>query len=113
MMGGTLMAGVDPTGDGRVVPGYADRHTLELLAEAGFSFPEAVRICSLNAAVFLGIETKTGTIDVNKKADLVLIGGDPETHISEVRKTEIVFKNGVGFDSKMLFESSKGMVGLY
>jgi hypothetical protein len=54
-LGGTLMAGTDPTGDGRVVPGYADRHALELLTEAGFSFPEAVKICSLNAAVYLGI----------------------------------------------------------
>ncbi len=60
MMGGTLMAGTDPTGDGRVIPGYADRHTLELLTEAGFSFPEAVRICSLNAAVYEGIEKETG-----------------------------------------------------
>jgi imidazolonepropionase-like amidohydrolase len=112
-MGGTLMAGTDPTGNGRVVPGYADRHTLELLTEAGFSFPEAVRICSLNAAVYLGIAKETGTVAVGKKADLVLIDGDPETHIAEVRNTEIVFKNGVGFDSKKLFESLHGSVGRY
>ena len=37
--GRCLMAGTDPTGDGRVIPGYADRHSLELLKEAGFSFP--------------------------------------------------------------------------
>jgi imidazolonepropionase-like amidohydrolase len=113
MMGGTLMAGVDPTGDGRVIPGYADRHTLELLTEAGFSFSEAVKICTLNAAIFQGIEKERGTIAIGKKADLVLIGGDPENHISDARQTEIVFKNGVGFDSKALFESLKGMVGLY
>ncbi len=113
MMGGTLMAGTDPTGDGRVIPGYADRHTLELLTEAGFSFPEAVKICSLNAALYLGIAKETGTVAVGKKADLVLIGGDPETHITAVRNTEIVFKNGVGFDSKKLFESLRGTVGRY
>ena len=104
-MGGVLMAGTDPTDDGRVIPGYADRHSLELLTEAGFSFPEAVRICSLNAAIYLGIAKETGTVAVGKKADLVLIDGDPETHISAVRNTEIVFKNGVGFDSKKIFES--------
>jgi len=113
MMGGTLMAGTDPTGDGRVIAGYADRHTLELLTEAGFSFPEAVKICSLNAAVYLGISKESGTVAIGKKADLVLIGGDPETHISDVRNTEIVFKNGVGFDSRKLFESLKGTVGRY
>jgi imidazolonepropionase-like amidohydrolase len=113
MMGGTLVAGTDPTGAGRVIPGYADRHTLELLTEAGFSFPEAVRICSLNAAVYLGIAKETGTLAMGKKADLVLIGGDPETDIAAVRNTEIVFKNGVGFDSKKLFESLNGTVGRY
>ncbi len=113
MMGGHLMAGTDPTDDGRVIPGYADRHMLELLTEAGFSFPEAVRICSLNAAVYLGIAKQTGTVTVGKKADLVLIGGDPESHISAARNTEIVFKNGVGFDSKKLFESLRGTVGRY
>ncbi len=113
MMGGHLMAGTDPTDDGRVIPGYSDRHMLELLTEAGFSFPEAVRICSLNAAVFLGIAKETGTVAVGKKADLVLIGSDPETHISAVRNTEIVFKNGVGFDSKKIFESLRGTVGRY
>ena len=113
MMGGHLMAGTDPTDDGRVIPGYSDRHMLELLTEAGFSFPEAVKICSLNAAEYLGIAKETGTVAVGKKADLVLIDGDPETHISAVRNTEIVFKNGVGFDSKKLFESLRGTVGRY
>lgn len=112
-MGGKLMAGTDPTDDGRVVPGYADRHILELLTEAGFSFPEAVKICSLNAAVYEGIAKETGTVAVGKRADLVLIGGDPEKHIEAVRNTEIVFKNGVGFDSKKIFEALKGTVGRY
>jgi len=112
-MGGTLMAGTDPTDDGRIIPGYSDRHALELLVEAGFSFPEAVKICSLNAAVFEGISKEKGTITVGKQADLVLIGGDPEKDIRTVRNTEIVFKNGVGFDSKKIFDSLKGTVGRY
>src|SRR4029079_16623601 len=112
-MGGRLMAGVDPTGAGRTIPGYADRHTLELLVEAGFSFPQAVKICSLNAAEYLQRDKDIGTIAVGKKADLVLINGDPEVNISSVRKTETVFKNGVGYDSKKLFESVNGKVGLY
>lgn len=51
--------------------------------------------------------------DTGKRADLVLIDGDPLKDINTVRNTEIVFKNGVGFDSKKLFESVKGKVGLY
>jgi imidazolonepropionase-like amidohydrolase len=112
-MGGRLMAGIDPTGAGRVIAGYADRHILELLVEAGFSFPQAVKICSLNAAEYIGRNKETGTIERGKRADLVLINGDPLKDIKAVRNTEIVFKNGVGFDSKKLFESVKGKVGLY
>jgi hypothetical protein len=112
-MGGRLMAGIDPTGAGRVIPGYADRHTLELLEEAGFTLPQAVKICSLNGAQFLGREKEIGTIEIGKRADLVLINGDIEKDIKEVRKTEIVFKNGVGFDSQKIFDALKGKVGLY
>ena len=112
-MGGRLMAGIDPTGSGRTIPGYADRHVLELLVEAGFTFPQAVKICSLNAAEYMGKEKEIGTIETGKRADLVLIDGDPQTNIKAIRNTEIVFKNGVGYDSKKLFESVKGKVGLY
>jgi len=112
-MGGRLMAGVDPTGAGRTVPGYADRHTLELLVEAGFSIPVVVKICSLNAAEYLGRDKEIGSIEEGKRADLVLIDGDIQKDIHAVRNTEIVFKNGIGYDSKKIFESVKGMVGLH
>ncbi len=112
-MGGRLMAGVDPTGAGRTIPGYADRHTLELLVEAGFSLPMAVKICSLNAAEYLGRVKEIGSIEEGKRADLVLIDGDIQKDIHAVRNTEIVFKNGIGYDSKKIFESVKGMVGLH
>ncbi len=112
-MGGRLMAGVDPTGAGRTIPGYADRHVLELLVEAGFTFSQAVKICSLNAAEYLGRDKEIGTVAAGKRADLVLINGNPEKEIKNVRNTEIVFKNGIGYDSKKLFESVNGKVGLY
>lgn len=44
---------------------------------------------------------------------LIFLDGDPESRISDVRNTEIVFKNGVGFDSRKTIESLKGKVGLY
>jgi imidazolonepropionase-like amidohydrolase len=112
-MGGRLMAGIDPTGAGRVIPGYADRFVPELLVEAGFTFPQAIKICTLNAAEYLGRDKEIGTIAIGKKADMVLIDGDPEKDIKDMRKTLTVFKNGVGFDSKKLFDAAKGKVGLF
>jgi imidazolonepropionase-like amidohydrolase len=111
-MGGLLLGGSDPTGSGRVIAGYSNHREIELLVEAGFIAEQAIKICTLNGAVYLGREKEIGTIAVGKNADLVLIDGDITSDIKNIRKTELVFKNGVGFDSQKIFESVKGHVGM-
>lgn len=111
--GGLLVAGTDPTGAGRTIAGYSNYRQIELLVEAGFTAVQAIKISTLNGAVYLQRTKEIGTIETGKKADLVLIDGDIEQDIQNIRKTNIVFKNGVGFDSKKMFESVKGKVGLY
>ncbi|WP_242918950.1 amidohydrolase family protein [Pontibacter liquoris] len=110
--GGLLVAGTDPTGAGRTIAGYANHRQVELLVEGGFTPAEAIKICSLNGAIYLGREKEIGTIEKGKKADLVLINGDLSKDIKQIRQTEIVFKNGVGFDAPKIFESVQGIVGL-
>jgi imidazolonepropionase-like amidohydrolase len=111
-MGGLLVAGTDPTGAGRVISGYSNHREIELLVEGGFTPEEAIKICTLNGATYLNRQTEIGSIAPGKKADLVLIDGDLTTDIKNIRKTEIVFKNGVGFDSQKIFDSVKGHVGV-
>jgi imidazolonepropionase-like amidohydrolase len=111
--GGLLIAGTDPTGGGGVIPGYSNQRQLELLVEAGFTPLEAISICTLNGAKYLGREAKIGTIAVGKQADLVIVNGDPSANMADVRNVEIVFKQGVGFDPAKLIESVKGKVGLW
>ena len=48
-----------------------------------------------------------------KNADLVVIKGNPATRISDVENVEIVFKDGVGYDSQKLIVSVKGHYGQY
>ncbi|MGY2132602.1 amidohydrolase family protein [Hymenobacter sp. HD11105] len=110
--GGLLVSGTDPTGAGRTIAGYANRRQLELLVEAGFTPVEAIKISTLNGAKYLGRDKEIGTIEAGKQADLILINGDPEKDMQQVRRMEIVFKKGVGFDSVKLFETLKGKVGL-
>ncbi|MBC6605684.1 amidohydrolase family protein [Hymenobacter sp. BT188] len=110
--GGLLVSGTDPTGAGRTIAGYSNRRQLELLVEGGFTPVQAIKISTLNGAIYLGREKEIGTIEAGKQADLVLINGDPEQDIKQVRRMEIVFKKGVGFDSVKLFETMKGKVGL-
>ena len=45
--------------------------------------------------------------------DLVVVLGDPATRIGDVRKVQIVFKQGVGYDPAKLVESVRGKVGLF
>jgi hypothetical protein len=57
------------------------------------------------------LENPRRTISVGKNADLVVIKGDPATHISDIENVEIVFKDGVGYDTQELLESAKGHYG--
>jgi len=111
-MGGLLLAGSDPTGEGRVIAGYSNHREIELLAEAGFTPEQAIKICTLNGAIYLNRQNEMGTIATGKNADIVLINGDITTDIKNIRKTELVFKNGIGFDSQKIFDSVKGHVGM-
>jgi imidazolonepropionase-like amidohydrolase len=111
--GGLLVVGTDPTGFGGVVAGYSNQRALELLVQAGFTPVEAVRIATLNGAKYLGRDAKIGTIAAGKQADLVVVRGDPSANISDVENVELVFKQGVGYDSAKIFESVKGRVGLH
>jgi len=111
--GGLLVVGTDPTGFGGVVAGYSNQRALELLVQAGFSPLDAVRIATLNGAQYLGRDAKIGTIAAGKQADLIVVRGDPSQRIEDVENVELVFKQGVGYDSPKIFESVKGRVGLH
>ena len=107
------MAGPGPTGRGDVLPGFGDQREIELLVEAGFSPVEAIKIATLNGAVYMGKEKQIGSIAAGKNADLVVIKGDPSKQISDVEDVEIVFKDGVGYDSRKLLDSVRGRYGQY
>jgi imidazolonepropionase-like amidohydrolase len=111
--GGLLIAGPDPVGLSGNVPGFGDHREIELLVEAGFTPVEAIRIATLNGAKFIGRADRIGSIATGKNADLVVLKGDPATHIEDVEKVEIVFKNGVGYDSRKLLDEVKGTYGDY
>lgn len=111
--GGLLLAGPDPTGDGHVLPGFGDQREIELLVEAGFTPLEAIRIGTLNGATYLGQQARIGSIAVGKNADLIVVKGDPSKHIEEIENVEIVFKDGLGYDSAKLLDSVKGRYGQY
>ncbi|TVP58062.1 MAG: amidohydrolase [Gemmatimonadales bacterium] len=109
--GGLLAAGVDPTGYGAAPPGFGDQRNYELLLEAGFTPVEVIQIMTHNGARILEIDDEVGTVEPGKLADLVVIEGDVESQ-GHIRDTRIVFRHGVGWDSRALIESVRGIVGI-
>jgi len=111
--GGLLVAGTDPTGGGGVIPGYSNQRQIELLVEEGFTPLEAIKVATLNGAIYLGRDKTIGSIVVGKQADLMLVTGDPSTTIADVRRVDTVFRKGIAFDPVKLIDSAKGKVGIW
>jgi hypothetical protein len=111
--GGLLVAGCDPTGNGSALAGFGDQRNIELLVEGGFTPVEAIRIATLNGAKFLGLDNTIGSVAPGKVADLAVIHGNPASHIADIEKVTMVFKDGVAYDSARLMDSVRGQVGVH
>lgn len=86
-------AGTD-TPIGLSVPGYSLLSELEFLVRAGLSPLEALKSATVRPAEFFSIENQLGTIDVGKRADLVLLDADPLEDIANTRKVFTVVTRG-------------------
>lgn len=67
---------------------------LKLMVEYGLRPADAVMAATRNAAANLGLLDDTGTIEVGKRADLILVEGDPNTDIDCVSRVSYVVSNG-------------------
>jgi imidazolonepropionase-like amidohydrolase len=75
--GVTVIAGTDARGLPTVPPGTSFHRELQLLAESGFTPFEAIRAATVAPATFLRKGDDFGTIAVGKRADLLLVRGNP------------------------------------
>ncbi len=75
--------------------GVSTLREMELLVQAGLTPSEALVVGTANSAKVLGELEDRGTIEKGKRADIVLIDGRPWENISDVRKTDRVFVDGV------------------
>ena len=94
--GGVIVLGSDQS------TGPASHRELELMVEGGIPPVEAIRIGTLNAAIFLGRERELGSIEEGKLADLVLLSADPLEDISHTQEIELVIKGGKIVDRSAL-----------
>jgi imidazolonepropionase-like amidohydrolase len=68
---------------------------IELLGDAGFSPSGAIEAATRTPARMLGLETEIGTVEPGKRADLLIVGGDPLEDLRALRKVLWTVKDGV------------------
>lgn len=85
-----LLLGTDSgTGGMGIVPGYSIHDELRILIENGFSPYEALAIGTVNAAVVVERMTGDGdfgTIEVGKRADLILVRENPLEDVTTIKE---------------------------
>lgn len=82
--------------------GPQSQRELELLVEGGIDPLDAIRIATLNAAVFLGRADEVGSVAEGKLADLVLLSADPLADISHLQEIDTVIQGGQVVDRAAL-----------
>lgn len=95
-VGGIVVLGTDQS------LGPAVHRELELLVAGGIAPLDAIRMATLNGAVFLGKEDELGTIEVGKLADFVLLDADPSQDIDNAKKIHLVIQGGKVVDRSAL-----------
>jgi hypothetical protein len=95
-----ILAGTDATA------GLMLHRELELEVEAGIPPAKALQIATSNAARLLKQDKELGSIAVGKRADLVVVEGNPIEHISDIRRCRLVMKNGVLYKSADVYAAA-------
>ncbi|MBI4276885.1 MAG: amidohydrolase family protein [Armatimonadetes bacterium] len=67
---------------------------IEMLHDAGLPPMEAILAATRNAARVLGWEKDLGTLEAGKKADVVIVDGDPLADLSVLRRVKTVILDG-------------------
>ena len=87
------------------LPGYGLLRELELYVQAGFTPLEAIQSATIVSARAMQLDRDSGTVEPGKRADLILVDGDPLANISDLRKVSRVVTNGRMYDTAKLWRS--------
>ncbi len=68
-------------------------------------------MATLDGARFLGVDGEVGVVEAGKRADLIVVAGDPSKNIADIEAVTMVFKDGAAYDPAKLRDFVRGMVG--
>ncbi len=86
-----LVAGTDE------ISGFTLQRELELYVKAGITPAQVLQIATWNGAKYTRTTADRGSVTVGKRADLVLVDGDPTVDISDIRKVALVIHQGKAY----------------
>lgn len=95
-MGVGIVCGTDSGGPGGLHGACVPRE-LEIINECGLTPLQAISAATKDAAVCIGQGESLGTVDKGKLADIIVVAGDPLRDISDMRKIDLVVRDGVVF----------------
>lgn len=85
--------------------GYGLHREIELYVEAGMTPLEAIQSATIVPARAMGLDRDSGTVEAGKRADLILVDGDPLQDIKVLRRVTRVIANGRMYDAAALWRS--------
>jgi len=110
--GARMMTGTDSLIPSNV-PGFSIHDELAELVDVGFSPYEALRSSTTEPFAFLGELDQTGSIAVGKRADLVLLSGNPLSDIAETRRISGVMLRGRWLAQEDLEQNLEALAASY
>jgi imidazolonepropionase-like amidohydrolase len=106
--GGVLLTVGSDLASPWVIPGVAFHQELGLLESAGLSRSDVLSMATRNGAQALGILGDVGTVEVGKRADLVVLEANPLMNLAHTRRIRYVVLGGVAHTPAELLEGSGG-----
>ena len=85
--------------------GFGLHREIELYVQAGMTPLEAIQSATIVSARAMGLAADVGTVEVGKRADLILVDGDPLQDIRALRRVTRVVTNGRLYDAAALWRS--------
>jgi len=109
--GHLLIVGTDEPVYTSLLPGFAYHRELLAMTHAGIPPVVVLKAATINGARALGVEDQLGSVEVSKRADLVVVRGNPLEDIKAARDIRMVLKDGVAYDPETLLRSAEDGIG--
>jgi imidazolonepropionase-like amidohydrolase len=102
--GGVRIGMGTDSGTANTFPGYFEHRELQLMADAGMSPADIIKAATSVPAAIVGL-TDGGSLAVGKKADFLVLTGNPLEKISNTKEIETMYLGGSSLERLPLIEN--------